>query len=180
MPTSQLPSISSVPALSTVDRAAILDTLFEPSAALHTLSVELLQTDSFGSYNDLIKAVGNQLTKLLESASTSDTEWLDTILGAHPRLGAKKVESAQSQAEQAQLNTGGEDEAAELRRLNEEYETKFPGLIYVVFVNGRSRPVIMENICARIARGDMNAERTEGIKAMCDIAADRAAKLQQS
>lgn len=33
-----------------------------------------------------------------------------------------------------------------------------------VFVNGRSRPVIMENMRQRIARGDITTERAEAIK----------------
>jgi hypothetical protein len=127
----QLPPIAGVPTLSTVERAAVLDALFEPCQALHTLSLEFLHTEKFESYNDLISSVGIQLIDLSESPSTSDTEWLDKILGAHPRLGEKKVESAQSQAEQAQLNTGGEDEAVKLRSLNTEYEKTFPGLKYV-------------------------------------------------
>ena len=80
-------------------------------------------------------------------------------------MGAKKVESAQSQAEQAQLNTGGEEEAQKLRHLNDEYEKTYPGLRYVVFVNGRSRPVIMEDMKRRIAAGDIAAERSAAIKA---------------
>jgi hypothetical protein len=127
----ELPPIAGVPALSTIERAAVLDALFEPCTALHTLSLDLLHTEKFESYNDLIASAGVQLTDLSESPSTSDTEWLDKILGAHPRLGEKKVESAQSQAEQAQLNTGGEEEATKLRNLNEEYEKTFPGLKYV-------------------------------------------------
>jgi len=127
----QLPSIAGVSSLSTVERAAVLDALFEPCTALHTLSLDLLHTETFDSYNDLIASVGIQLTDLSKSPFTSDTEWLDKILGAHPRLGEKKVESAQSQAEQAQLNTGGEEEATKLRNLNEEYENAFPGLKYV-------------------------------------------------
>ncbi len=126
----QLPPIAGVPALFTVERAAVLDALFEPCRALHTLSLDLLHTETFTSYNDLIASVGVQLTDLSESPSTSDTEWLDKILGAHPRLG-EKVESAQSQAEQAQLNTRGEGEATKLRDLNAEYEKTFPGLKYV-------------------------------------------------
>jgi 2-oxo-4-hydroxy-4-carboxy--5-ureidoimidazoline (OHCU) decarboxylase len=51
-----------------------------------------------------------------------------------------------------------------LAKLNGEYEDKFPGLRYVVFVNGRPRPVIMENMRARIARGDIKAERAEAIQ----------------
>lgn len=127
----QLPLITTLPNLSTTERTAVLDALFEPCTALHTLSVDLLHTKTFSSYYDLIASVGVQLTELSESPSTSDTEWLDKILGAHPRLGEKKVDSAQSQAEQAQLNTGGEEEATKLRNLNEEYELAFPGLKYV-------------------------------------------------
>ena len=126
-----LPPIASLPKLTTIERAAVLDALFEPCTALHTLSVDLLHTQTFDSYNDFIATVGVQLIDLSESASTTDTEWLDKILGAHPRLGEKKVESAQSTAEQAQLNTGGEEEALKLRNLNEEYEKTFPGLRYV-------------------------------------------------
>jgi len=175
----QLPTIEDVPALSTIERATLLDALFEPCRALHTLSLDLLHTEKFDSYNDMIASIGVQLTDLAESLSSSDQEWLDQILGAHPRLGAKKVDSAQSQAEQAQLNTGGEEEAKRLRDLNDEYETTFPGLKYVVFVDGKSRPVIMENMRSRIDRRDIKLERVEAIKAMCDIAADRVFKLQK-
>jgi 2-oxo-4-hydroxy-4-carboxy--5-ureidoimidazoline (OHCU) decarboxylase len=127
----QLPLITNLPALSTAERVAVLDVLFEPCTALHTLSLDLLHTARFQTYNDLIATVGAQLTGLSASPSTIDTEWLDKILGAHPRLGEKKVDSAQSKAEQAQLNTGGEEEAAQLRQLNEDYEKIFPGLKYV-------------------------------------------------
>lgn len=128
---SALPDITTVPSLSTSERAAILDALFEPSTSLHTLSVDLLHTQKFESYNELIATIGVQLTDLLESSSTSDTEWLNTILGAHPRLGAAKVDSTQSQSEQAQLRAGGEAEVERLASLNREYEATFPGLIYV-------------------------------------------------
>ncbi|KAK6584967.1 hypothetical protein PZA11_003191 [Diplocarpon coronariae] len=133
----QLPPIEDVPSLPVSERASILDALFEPCDALHTLSLDLLNTETFASYNDLIASVGVQLSNLAESSCMSDAKWLDKILGAHPRLGAKKVDSAQSQAEQAQLNTGGEKEAEKLQDLNEEYEKAFPGMTYVVFVNGR-------------------------------------------
>lgn len=125
-----LPSIGSLPSLPSSSRAAVLDALFEPSTPLHTLSVDLLHTQTFPSYNDLIASVGMQLSELADSTFTSDTEWLHKILGSHPRLGAKKVDSAQSSAEQAQLQGGGE-EATQLAALNEEYEQAFPGLRYV-------------------------------------------------
>lgn len=172
-----LPSIETVPQLSTVERSGILDALFEPCAALHTLSVDLLHTTTYTSYKALISDIGSQLVALSQSISSSDTEWLDMILKAHPRLGARKVDSVQSQAEQAQLNGDGE-ELERLRALNEKYEETFSGLIYVVFVNGRSRPDIMKNMQTRIERGDIKAERLQAILAMCDIAEDRARKLQ--
>lgn len=155
---SRLPAIQSVSSLSTSDRAAVLDLLFEPSTQLHTLSVPLLHEKTFSSYNDLIAAIGVQLTDLADSASTSDTEWLQDILGSHPRLGAKKVDSEQSQAEQAQLK-GSVEEAEQLKTLNKEYERAFPGLRYVVFVQGRGREVIMEDMRKRIAGSDLKSEQ---------------------
>lgn len=120
-----------VSALSTEQCAAILDMLFEPSTSLRTLSVDLLHTKAFGSYDDLIASVGNLLTDLAESSSSSDTKWLDDILGAHPRLGAKKVVSAQSQAEQAQLQSGAAEESGKLQNMNDSYEAAFPSLRFV-------------------------------------------------
>ncbi|KAF2972168.1 hypothetical protein GQX73_g1404 [Xylaria multiplex] len=138
----------------------------------------------FTSYASLIKHIGTLLHQLAISSSSSSSpsqpperEKLHAILGSHPRLGAKKVDSAQSRAEQAQLNAGAGDEAERLAALNREYEESFPGLRYVVFVNGRSRDVIMEDMRRRIDSGDIRAEETEGIQAMVDIALDRAGKL---
>lgn len=159
-----LPEIFTLPSLPTEQRAQVLDLLFEPSQQLHTLSVELLKTQPFNSYQDLIAAVGVQLTDLAESTSISDREWVESILGSHPRLGAKKVESVQSQAEQAQLQKGNSEEAEQLRKLNEEYEAKYPGLRYVVFVNGRDRPTIMDDMRRRIAQSDVQAEKMAAIR----------------
>ena len=107
--------------------------------------------------------------------------------------------SQQSANEQGHLLANTE-EAELLKQLNEEYEEKFPGLRYVVFVNGRPRTEIMDDMRRRIARGDIREEEKEAIKvcsalvlfwrtsadstslqqAMCDIAADRARKLLKS
>jgi len=64
-----------------------------------------------------------------------------------------------------------------LRRLNEEYELRFPGLRYVVFVDGRSREEVMGDMRGRIERGDWDSEVALAGKAMCDIAMDRARKV---
>ena len=129
--TQYLPPIETVQSLSTSDRANILDLLFEPCTQLHTLSLELLRISTFLTYDELVATVGVQLTDLADSTSTSDKHWLDAILGAHPRLGEKKVDSEQSRTEQAQLNVGNAEELQRLTNLNEEYEQSFPGLRYV-------------------------------------------------
>lgn len=84
------------------------------------------------------------------------------------------MESEQSRREQAGLGEG----EGELEALNRLYEERFGGLRYVVFVNARPRSEILDDMRARIARGDIHLERREAIAAMCDIAVDRAGKLQ--
>jgi 2-oxo-4-hydroxy-4-carboxy--5-ureidoimidazoline (OHCU) decarboxylase len=127
-----LPSASSLASVPTERRAHILDTLFEPCTQLHTLSVTSLHDNSFPDYSSVVSAIGDQLTALLNSSSTSDSEWLDAILSAHPRLGEKKVDSELSRREQAQLKEGGgEEEGKRLAALNCQYEERFPGLRYV-------------------------------------------------
>ncbi|RVX65914.1 hypothetical protein B0A52_10221 [Exophiala mesophila] len=169
--TTQLPPITTIPSLTTDERATILDTLFEKCAPLHTLSVSLLRERTFTSYDELIAAVGQQLMDLYDSNLESDDKWLVSILAAHPRLGEKKVESAQSRAEQAKMNAAdgaagaaSEDIAERLANLNQVYEDKFPGLRYVVFVNGRSRPVIMEDMQRRIDTSNLQQEKKDAIK----------------
>lgn len=134
-----LPIISSIPSLSALERASILDTLFEPCTQLHTLSVSALHDHTFSSYNDLIAHVSAQLEGLLQSTLQSDRVWLDAILAAHPRLGETKVDSALSRKEQAGLK-GEQQEESEaeaehelnaLRTLNGEYEKAFEGLKFV-------------------------------------------------
>ncbi|KAI4119634.1 MAG: hypothetical protein LQ345_000539 [Seirophora villosa] len=174
MDSGRLPAASRVSRLSTAERAAILDRLFEPCVPLHTLSVSLLLEKTFDSYDEMISSIGLQLTELAESTSTSDQAWLETILAAHPRLGQSTIESTQSRAEQAQLNTGDDSQPHSLSHLNDLYEQTFPGLRYIVFVDGRDQAAIMEDMKFRIERHDGVAERNAAIKAMCEIAADRA------
>ena len=155
-----LTPISTLPSLPPSTHTHILDLLFEPSTALHTLALPLCSTEPpYSSYPSLITAIQERLTALLTSES-SDTQTLNEILGSHPRLGAKKVDSAQSQAEQAQLQGQGE----ELARLNAEYEARFPGLRYVVFVNGRGREEIMADMRRRIEGGTVEGERAAAIE----------------
>ena len=131
MATYKLPPIAALSSLPTAELATILDHLFEPSVPLHTLSVDLLRDQPFSSYDDLIASIGVQLTDLAESSSTSDSKWLESILGAHPRLGEQKIDSTQSKAEQAQLALDAGTGQDKLSELNVLYERTFPGLRYV-------------------------------------------------
>jgi len=154
----------------------VLDHLFERSLALYSLVASQLPR-SFDSYNAFADFVAGLLLGLKDSG---ETETLLKVLGAHPRLGAEKVESLHSQGEQRSLRaaTGaGVEEAKRLKQLNDRYEETFPGMRYVVFVNGRSRPVVMQNMEERIKRGDIEREKVEAIEAMRDIAKDRASIL---
>lgn len=166
-----LPSISSLHGADDKTIESVLDLLFEPSADLHALTIAAIRDGPpFTSYSTLIEYVGTLMSRLTQSPKPPNAQaMLHGILGSHPRLGEKKVDSAQSRAEQAHLNTSGasqekEEEAAKLKMLNDEYETRYPGLRYVVFVNGRSRIVVMQNMRERIDRGDIQLEEKEAIQ----------------
>lgn len=223
-----LPPISSLTHSPDSTLTQALDLLFEPSPPLHKLTLPILRSTTFPTYDTLIVAVQAQLAALAASDLQDDIAKLSEILCSHPRLGEKKVDSEQSRKEQSQLQ-GNEEEGKKLKALNDEYEQVFPGLRYVyalyisfllqsnvqhikehqspsitdsrttcspsatplspsehiphpfsryllpqklltltfhpsVFVNGRSRPVIMENMRSRIDRGDIKAERQEAIE----------------
>ncbi|KAF7115763.1 hypothetical protein CNMCM5793_003266 [Aspergillus hiratsukae] len=182
---SGFPQVSSLSSLPQEEQFRALDTLFEPSPELHRLMAPVLSNQTFSSYNSLIDAVGGRMSALSPKHSPTDQEILTGILGSHPRLGRPKTGDTEhmselSKREQANLNTGAEEQAEKLRLLNVEYEERFPGLRFVTFVNGRSRDVIMEEMRQRIERDDIEREIQETIQAMCDIAKDRAKKLEQS
>ncbi|KAJ5279473.1 hypothetical protein N7478_004845 [Penicillium angulare] len=161
-----LPALSTIPSLPQEAQLRVLDTLFEPSP--RTAPID----DSLGGRMSALSAVN----------SPTDKNVLFGILGSHPRLGRAPANpehlSELSKKEQEQLNTGAEEQAEKLLELNAEYESRFPGLRFVSFVNGRARDVIMVEMRQRIDRGNEDKEIEETIQAMCDIAKDRARKLQ--
>lgn len=168
-----LPPAASLHSLPDSTIEQILDLLFEPSEALRSLILPKIRCAPISTYTDL-----SNLTRQTLLSLPSDSPVLLSILSSHPRLGAKKVDSEQSQSEQKTL--GNETERAQLEKLNEEYEAAFPGLRYVVFVNGRSREVVMDDMSRRIKEGTMEEEVRSANEAMCDIAVDRAKKLGQT
>lgn len=169
----KLPPPTDLPSLPDNERANLLDLLFEPSPALHSIFLPITGFQKFFTYKDLVAAIGTKLLSLAESSKPEELKQLENVLSSHPRLGEKKVDSAMSRMEQAAMlkaSGGGEEEEAKikeaetLKELNVEYEKTFPGLRYVVFVNGRPRTVIFENMRTRIARGDIVEERREAVQ----------------
>ncbi|KAK2605878.1 hypothetical protein QQS21_003718 [Conoideocrella luteorostrata] len=170
----QLPLISNLRSLPEDAQASALDLLFEPSPAIHSTLVPVIQAASYSSYSELIDQCRGALFDLAATSTPSNPNpKLLSVVGSHPRLGAKKVDSAQSAAEQANLQGEGQ----QLAELNQEYEKKFPGLRFVVFVNGRGRPEIMQDMRGRIDQADFSKEIYTALQAMCDIAKDRVSKL---
>ncbi|EEA26130.1 hypothetical protein TMatcc_005619 [Talaromyces marneffei ATCC 18224] len=184
-----LPSITSLPTLPLSDQLKAIDTLFEPSPELHNLLQPILSNaQTFSSYDSLIDEIYNKLSTLSATNDPQQKHTLYGILGSHPRLGATSPTaqaglSELSRREQANINKSTDeraaaDQAARLAALNREYEEKYPGLRYVTWVNGRGRDVIMVDMRRRIDRGEFELEVRDNIQAMCDIAKDRAKKLQ--
>lgn len=130
-----LPALSSLPSLPQEAQLRVLDTLFEPSPELHQLMLPVLGNQTFASYTSLIDAVGGRMSALSAANSPTDRNVLFGILGSHPRLGRAPANpehlSELSKKEQAQLNTGAEEQAEKLRAMNAEYEARFPGLRFV-------------------------------------------------
>lgn len=154
-PQPTLPSIGTVPSLSETDQTQLLDLLFEPHPTMHTTFLPIIRSTTYQSYPDLISACRAQLHSLAASSTPSaPNPVLLDILGSHPRLGERRKLSAHSEAEQAKLRGNLE----ELARLNKEYEETFPGLRYIVFVNGRGDDEIFVDMKARIARNDFGLE----------------------
>lgn len=157
----------------------VLDHLFEPCPVLANLLLARVFHTRYESYKHFIEESRKELLNYLDEEHAKSTVSPDVskIISAHPRLGPSKDKlSSHSDSEQQSL-AGTKQEAQKLAQLNARYEERFPGLRYVVFVNGRSRDCIMENMRSRIERGDIQAERVEAFDAMCDIALDRASKL---
>ncbi|KAL6894790.1 Oxo-4-hydroxy-4-carboxy-5-ureidoimidazoline decarboxylase [Trichoderma evansii] len=177
MPLERLPPIAALHSYTDLAQTKVLDVLFEPSPAIHNTLLPVIRTAVYNSYPDLIDVCQIRLLALAaKSAETEPHPVLLSVLGSHPRLGEKNIESAQSVAEQANIQGGSEEELA---TLNREYEEAFPGLRYVVFVNGRGRPEIMDDMRMRIERGDYSKEVDAALQAMCDIAKSRASKLPE-
>ncbi len=105
------------------------------------------------------------------------------LVDAHPRLGAPPVSVSemsfreQGYDREAAANLAGEAArerdrvAAELDRLNRDYEARF-GFRYCVFVAGRSRAELLPDIAAALTR-ERDSELQRALDAVVDIAEAR-------
>jgi 2-oxo-4-hydroxy-4-carboxy--5-ureidoimidazoline (OHCU) decarboxylase len=100
----------------------------------------------------------------------TDAEKVAT-LNAHPRIGAP----AAAMSDRSRREQGTDADPAvltELEQLNSEYEARF-GFRFVVFVGGRSRAQVLEDLKARLTRS-REEEMRAGLGAIIAIAEDRA------
>jgi 2-oxo-4-hydroxy-4-carboxy--5-ureidoimidazoline (OHCU) decarboxylase len=118
-----------------------------------------------------------------EIAQAMPAELQVELVDAHPRLGAPpasvsamsfreqgyELEAAASLADEATRER--DSVAAELDRLNHEYEARF-GFRYCVFVAGRSRADLLPDIAAALTR-QRDSELHRAIDAVIDIAESR-------
>ncbi|KAH9888847.1 OHCU decarboxylase-domain-containing protein [Cubamyces lactineus] len=123
--------------------ARALALLFEPSPVLYrtlvpAVATHIQSTPPVLSYYALIDV------SLEVISSWSDAQKAEFIAG-HPRIGEVKGLSQLSAQEQAAKATPPEV-LARLAHLNACYEHRYPGLIYITFVNGRSRAEIKDEM----------------------------------
>ncbi|KAI0793934.1 OHCU decarboxylase-domain-containing protein [Fomes fomentarius] len=123
--------------------ARALALLFEPSSVL---------------YDTLIPAVVSHIQNappitsyyaLIDVSLAVISSWADNVkaqfIAGHPRIGEVNGLSKLSQEEQAAKATPPEV-LARLEHLNALYERKYSGLVYITFVNGRSRTEIKDEL----------------------------------
>ncbi|RDX54281.1 hypothetical protein OH76DRAFT_1415679 [Lentinus brumalis] len=127
--------------------ARALALLFEPSPVLYSTLVpgvisHIQNAPPIISYRALIDA------SLSVIRSWSDDLKAQFIAG-HPRIGEIKGLSRLSAQEQAAKATPSEV-LVRLAHLNSLYERKYPGLVYITFVNGRSRAEIKDEMEDRL------------------------------
>lgn len=181
-----LPETKNIAQLSDTQIGAVLDALFEPCAALKSYLIPKIRTRPSANYPKLIDFCRACLHTLIDEYETDSQahSQVCNIVCAHPRLGVPKRDisslSVHSQNEQKSLNCGDPNGelGQKLARMNELYEEKFPGLIFVVFVNGRTREEIIEIMKERIASSNWKDEVRHAFDGMCDIALDRVNKLE--
>ncbi|KAG7093980.1 hypothetical protein E1B28_007610 [Marasmius oreades] len=117
--------------------------LFEPSPILFCILEPQLQASlttvarGITSYADL---VGLSISQI----QSWDKDLQALFIAAHPRIGENKNLSALSANEQGATVPTSLEVLNRLAHLNACYEKRYPGLRYIIFVDGRSRAAVAE------------------------------------
>lgn len=146
---STLPSLAEIQACHSEPDSPLaraLSLLFEPSPILLTtlepqLSNVIASSPPLTSYDQLIDLALTEIDKW-------DIPARSEFISGHPRIGESKALSTLSAKEQGAqgVKPTPPEVLARLNHLNACYETCYPGLRYITFVNGRSRAVIAEEM----------------------------------
>ncbi|GAA5832898.1 hypothetical protein JCM11251_000522 [Rhodosporidiobolus azoricus] len=128
----------------------VLSQLLEPSPPLSALlAPQLHQTIAALPSSEKPKDYHAFLQIAQEVVDKWDIEDQAAFLAAHPRIGETKGLSKSSEGEQAPAAGQGATPGIVLKRLenlNSLYESAFPGLRYITFVNGRTRAEIIPEL----------------------------------
>ena len=128
--------------------ANALTTLFEYSQILISrlepeLAASFRSGSKISSYPELIDLA-------LAHIEAWDVESQALFIAGHPRIGESDKLSILSTKEQGlgahRVNPTSPEVLGRLTHLNQCYETMYPGLRYITFVNGRSRAEILEEM----------------------------------
>lgn len=123
--------------------AVALTTLFEHSQILISrLEPELVTSFHNGSK---ISSYPELIDLALAHIEAWDVESQALFIAGHPRIGESDKLSNLSSKEQG-FNPTSPEVLGRLAHLNQCYETMYPGLRYITFVNGRSRAEILEEM----------------------------------
>ncbi|KAL1696571.1 Oxo-4-hydroxy-4-carboxy-5-ureidoimidazoline decarboxylase [Schizophyllum commune] len=118
--------------------ATALSLLLEPSPILlNRLVPELAQSESTNELHSYATLIDLALDAVAHWPPADQAQFI----AGHPRVGETSGLSQLSAKEQAARATPPEV-LARLAHLNACYERRYPGLIYIIFVNGRSRAEI--------------------------------------
>jgi len=146
--------------------AQALSTLFEPSPVLLEELVPKL-SERLNESNSSLRPTVESYVDLIDATLVTISKWSYSVkadfVGGHPRIGEMKNLSTLSKLEQAAKATPPEV-LARLGYLNAHYERRYPGLIYITFVNGRSRTEIAQEMEGRLGLRSEDAPTIDSVQ----------------
>ncbi|KAE9398567.1 hypothetical protein BT96DRAFT_920769 [Gymnopus androsaceus JB14] len=140
-----LPSLESIASTELDSPLALtLGSLLEPSPVLTSILVPQLQQKLHNS--SPLQSYAQLIDLAIAKVQTWDTDLQAQFISGHPRIGETKNLSTFSANEQGAGNPVAPtppEVLARLAHLNAYYERRYPKLVYIIFVNGRSRAEVV-------------------------------------